>query len=398
MSTARVIFLSIERADGLLARARGLLWRQPLPHGCGLLLPATRVVHGFGMTRRLDLLFLGAADEVLDIKSLPPNRVRACRRARAVVELEDGEVARQDIRRGDRIRAVEADGPRGIRRGHARGRGSPGQCFAVATRDRAMRAAVRAVGRMKGSALIRALAPATALGTALGISLAPATVARAAEPSLPPAWIDRFADRAESLYRAGADEEAMAAFATLLHVDPGKAAVVSLRTGNLHQRNGRDWQAIESYRRALEIDPASADAGQREARRKALGNLAGLLDVLSRRVADVLQQSDAPPALAAPPQHPTPSALPAGQSSLTMPRIPSAPSALSIPSIPSMPSTPSPASRDERLPPGGQRAAATSGGSPIGSGPSSNRGWTEERAMPARGESALPRVEYVGGR
>ena len=60
-----------------------------------------------------------------------------------------------------------------------------------------------------------------------------------------------------------------------------------LRVGNIHQRNGRNWLAIDSYRRVLELPPADEPASV-DARRKALVNLEGLLESAGRQVNDAI--------------------------------------------------------------------------------------------------------------
>jgi uncharacterized membrane protein (UPF0127 family) len=73
------------------ARLLGLAGLAPgtLPSGAGLLLPRTRSVHTVGMRFALDLEWLDAGGAVVRVdRGVPPGRLRACRRARAVVERE----------------------------------------------------------------------------------------------------------------------------------------------------------------------------------------------------------------------------------------------------------------------------------------------------------------------
>jgi len=70
-----------------LARLRGLAGLPALPSGAGLLL-RTRSVHTFGMRFALDLVWLDGAGRVVRVdRTVRPCRVRACRAARAVVEM-----------------------------------------------------------------------------------------------------------------------------------------------------------------------------------------------------------------------------------------------------------------------------------------------------------------------
>jgi uncharacterized membrane protein (UPF0127 family) len=73
-----------------LTRLRGLLgYRLPPPFA--LRLERCRCVHTFGMRFALDLHWLGADGATLRIdRAVAPGRVRACRRARAVLEVGVG--------------------------------------------------------------------------------------------------------------------------------------------------------------------------------------------------------------------------------------------------------------------------------------------------------------------
>ena len=79
----------VRRADSARARLLGLarLDRAAVPEGAALLLPRTRSVHTFGMRFAMELTWLDAAQSVVRVDpAVPPRRVRACRRARAVIE------------------------------------------------------------------------------------------------------------------------------------------------------------------------------------------------------------------------------------------------------------------------------------------------------------------------
>ena len=82
-----------------LARARGLLGRRtPRP----LLLTGTAAVHTCGMRFPIDVVFLDAELRVVRVvRSLPPWRLAAARRARAVLELPAG--AAGGLVAGDRL-------------------------------------------------------------------------------------------------------------------------------------------------------------------------------------------------------------------------------------------------------------------------------------------------------
>jgi uncharacterized protein len=80
--------LDVRVASTPLTRLIGLAGLPVLPPHAGLLLPRTRSVHTFGMRFALDLYWLDRDGHPIRIdRAVPPRRVRACRQARAVVEL-----------------------------------------------------------------------------------------------------------------------------------------------------------------------------------------------------------------------------------------------------------------------------------------------------------------------
>jgi uncharacterized membrane protein (UPF0127 family) len=73
------------------ARRRGLAGLGAIGPDEGLHIRATRSVHTMGMRFALDLLWLGAAGELVRVdRAVPPRRVRTCLRARSVVEVAAG--------------------------------------------------------------------------------------------------------------------------------------------------------------------------------------------------------------------------------------------------------------------------------------------------------------------
>jgi uncharacterized membrane protein (UPF0127 family) len=82
--------LPIVVADTPIARLRGLLGHR-VPPPFALRLDRCRCIHTFGMRFALDLHWLGVGGAVLRVdRAVAPGRVRACRRARAVVEVPVG--------------------------------------------------------------------------------------------------------------------------------------------------------------------------------------------------------------------------------------------------------------------------------------------------------------------
>jgi len=80
--------LDVRVACDPLARLLGLAGLSTPPAGCALLLPRTRSIHTCGMRFALDLVWLDGDGRIVRVdRTVPPWRVRACRTARAVVEL-----------------------------------------------------------------------------------------------------------------------------------------------------------------------------------------------------------------------------------------------------------------------------------------------------------------------
>ena len=90
-----------------LRRMRGLLGRNGLAAGEGLLLQPAGSVHTFFMRFAIDVVFLDRERRVLRVvEGLRPWRAAAARGARTVLELGAGEAARVGLRQGD-ILAME---------------------------------------------------------------------------------------------------------------------------------------------------------------------------------------------------------------------------------------------------------------------------------------------------
>ena len=70
-------------------RIAGLIGRRSLPAGLALEIPRCRSVHTFGLRFPLDLVWLDAERRVVRVdRAVPPWRVRSCRQARSVLELD----------------------------------------------------------------------------------------------------------------------------------------------------------------------------------------------------------------------------------------------------------------------------------------------------------------------
>jgi uncharacterized membrane protein (UPF0127 family) len=100
----QVVCERCEIAGDFLRRARGLLGRNELGRGHGMLIRPTWSVHTWFMRFAIDVVFLDADLEVLKIaRRLRPWRMAARWRAHSVLELAAGECERLEIQVGDRL-------------------------------------------------------------------------------------------------------------------------------------------------------------------------------------------------------------------------------------------------------------------------------------------------------
>jgi uncharacterized membrane protein (UPF0127 family) len=94
-------------ADSPVSRMRGLLGRDELRQGEGLLLRPASSIHTFFMRFPIDAVFLDGGLRVLGISDeLRPWRAASRRGARAVLELPAGETARRGLEVGDSLRVA----------------------------------------------------------------------------------------------------------------------------------------------------------------------------------------------------------------------------------------------------------------------------------------------------
>jgi uncharacterized membrane protein (UPF0127 family) len=103
-------------AETPLARLRGLLGRNELPAGEGLLLRPAGSIHTAFMRFPIDAVFLDRADRVLKVATdLAPWKMAGCRGSRAVLELPAGEAARRGLHPGVSLTQVWHTSPRAKR-------------------------------------------------------------------------------------------------------------------------------------------------------------------------------------------------------------------------------------------------------------------------------------------
>lgn len=83
--------LEVMVAESGAERMRGLLARPQPGAGAGLLLPACRLIHTFGMRYPIDAVYIGADGRVLKVTTgLAPRRIDGHLRACSVLEMAAG--------------------------------------------------------------------------------------------------------------------------------------------------------------------------------------------------------------------------------------------------------------------------------------------------------------------
>jgi uncharacterized protein len=93
-----------EIPESAFGRARGLLGRDGLGPGEGMLIDRAGSVHMFFMRFPIDVVFLGRDGTVVGVRHrLRPWRVAAARRAVASLELPAGRAAETGVEEGDRL-------------------------------------------------------------------------------------------------------------------------------------------------------------------------------------------------------------------------------------------------------------------------------------------------------
>lgn len=104
-STGEEIADHVEIASTPLSRMKGLLGKNSLPRGEGLLITSCRSVHTFGMKFPIDIIFLSRENRVVAVrKNTPPNRLtRIHLSASSVLELPAGTLDSSPISPGDTI-------------------------------------------------------------------------------------------------------------------------------------------------------------------------------------------------------------------------------------------------------------------------------------------------------
>jgi uncharacterized membrane protein (UPF0127 family) len=105
VDTGEVVATRVTVATRMIERGIGLLNRQGLDPGEGLLIAPCRGVHTWGMRFPIDVIALDASGVVVDaVASLGPWRIRLPRKGGdRVLELPEGSLARTNTQPGHRI-------------------------------------------------------------------------------------------------------------------------------------------------------------------------------------------------------------------------------------------------------------------------------------------------------
>lgn len=114
----RLIGSQIEVADSFMSRLVGLLGRNHLDPGSGLLIRPSSGVHTFGMRFPIDVVALDRRLRVVAAQSdVRPWRTSGLGlRTHSVLELPAGSIRQNSIERGDQLEILESPAPSAVRR------------------------------------------------------------------------------------------------------------------------------------------------------------------------------------------------------------------------------------------------------------------------------------------
>jgi uncharacterized membrane protein (UPF0127 family) len=103
-----VLCARAEVADNLWKRLRGLLGRESLAPGEGMLFRGESSIHSAFMRFRFDAVFMDRDLRVVGLaEDIPPWRARAAKGARNILELGAGEISRTGLAIGDQLVEIE---------------------------------------------------------------------------------------------------------------------------------------------------------------------------------------------------------------------------------------------------------------------------------------------------
>lgn len=103
-ATGETILQHVEKAETTYERCKGLLGRNPLEEGHGLLLSPCNSIHTFFMKIPIDVVFLDRNNRVQALKkNLKPYRITMSLGARYVLELMAGQLDLSSINLNDQL-------------------------------------------------------------------------------------------------------------------------------------------------------------------------------------------------------------------------------------------------------------------------------------------------------
>lgn len=110
-STQELLASNLVMADSFYRSLAGLMGKQSLPLGAGLLLVPCQSIHTMCMRFPIDVVFLDKTGKVLHlIENMKPWRVsRHLTKARSVLELPAGTIAATGTKLGDTLEIVNSD-------------------------------------------------------------------------------------------------------------------------------------------------------------------------------------------------------------------------------------------------------------------------------------------------
>lgn len=118
LTRGNVLCEQVEIADKALLRMRGVLGRNSLPRGEGVLLQPAPSIHTAFVRFEFDAVFLdGRLNVTRVVERLKPWRIVNSKHAVSVLELAAGEVARRGVRVGDQVVVADGELVLGVRSG-----------------------------------------------------------------------------------------------------------------------------------------------------------------------------------------------------------------------------------------------------------------------------------------
>jgi uncharacterized protein len=112
-----VVAASVEVADSVPKRSKGLLGRKGLDPGSGLWIVPCEAVHTFWMQFPIDLIYLDRDLRIRKLRSdVRPWRLSGCLTAHSVLELASGAIRSSQVMPGDKLEFSPVEAGAGIDR------------------------------------------------------------------------------------------------------------------------------------------------------------------------------------------------------------------------------------------------------------------------------------------